>query len=133
MLAWLVPHVTAAVSAHVLCTPYNHTPCHFMQSHIRKLHAYLAVTCHLHFWQTDWGLLCATVVTRGWKNTEIRVTWTSLNNSTKCQTMPIQRPSGQRHCKWCNRQKAYLSVHFTSTIKRQTTQIRHLNTSVSWV
>ena len=34
-LAWLVPHETAAVSAQVLCTPYNHAPCHFMQSHIR--------------------------------------------------------------------------------------------------
>ena len=33
-LLWLVPHETAAVSAQVLCTPYNHAPCHFMQSHI---------------------------------------------------------------------------------------------------
>ena len=64
--AWLVSHETAALSAQVLRTPYNHAPCHFMQSHIRKVHAYLAVTCHQHFWQTDWGLLCATVVTRGW-------------------------------------------------------------------
>ena len=38
-LAWLVPHETAAVSAQVLCTPYNHAPCYFMQSHIRKVHA----------------------------------------------------------------------------------------------
>ena len=29
-LAWLVPHETAAVSAQVLYTPYNHAPCHFM-------------------------------------------------------------------------------------------------------
>ena len=36
-LTWLVPHETAlAVSTQVLCTPYNHAPCHFMQSHIRK-------------------------------------------------------------------------------------------------
>ena len=28
-----VPHETAAVSAQVLCTPYNHAPRHFMQSH----------------------------------------------------------------------------------------------------
>ena len=41
-LAWLVPHGTAAVSAQVLCTPYNHAPCHFMQSHIRKVYACLA-------------------------------------------------------------------------------------------
>ena len=65
-LAWLVPHEIAAVSAQVLCTPYNHAPCHFMQSHIRKVYACLAVTCHLHFWRNDWGLLRATAVTRGW-------------------------------------------------------------------
>ena len=53
-------------SRRVLCTPYNHAPCHFMQSHIRKVHAYLAVTCHLHFWQNDRGLLRATAATRGW-------------------------------------------------------------------
>ena len=26
----------------------------------------IAVTCHLHFWQNDWGLLRATAVTQGW-------------------------------------------------------------------
>ena len=31
-----------------------------MQRHIHKVHVYLAVTCHLHFWQNDQGLLCAT-------------------------------------------------------------------------
>ena len=65
-LAWLVPHETAAVSAQVLCTPYNHAPCHFMQSHIRKVHACLAVTRYLHYWQNDRDLLRGTVVTRGW-------------------------------------------------------------------
>ena len=45
---------------------YNHARCHFMQSHIRKVYAYLAVTCHLHFWQNDRDLLRATAVTRGW-------------------------------------------------------------------
>ena len=53
-------------SRHVLCTPYNHAPCHFMQSHIGKVYACLAVTCHLRFWQDDRGLLRATAVTRGW-------------------------------------------------------------------
>ena len=37
-----------------------------MQSHIRKTHACLAVTCHLHFWQNDGDLLCITAVTRVW-------------------------------------------------------------------
>ena len=32
---------------------------------IHKVHASLAVTCHLHFWQNDWDLLRATAVTRG--------------------------------------------------------------------
>ena len=61
-----MPHETAAFSAQVLWTPYNHAPSHFMQSHIRKVYACLAVTCHLHFWQNDWDLLRATAVTRGW-------------------------------------------------------------------
>ena len=68
-LAWLVPQESAAresQSWRVLCTPYNHAPCHFMQSHIRKVYACLAVTCHLCFWQNDRGLLRATAVTRGW-------------------------------------------------------------------
>ena len=41
-LAWLVPQESAAresQSRRVLCTPYNHAPCHFMQSHIRKVYA----------------------------------------------------------------------------------------------
>ena len=45
---------------------YNHAPCHFMQSHIRHVHACLAVACHLHLWQNDRDLLRATAVTRGW-------------------------------------------------------------------
>ena len=62
VLTWLVPRETAAISAQILCTPYNHAPCHFMQSHICKVYVCLAVTCHLHFWRHDRGLLRATVV-----------------------------------------------------------------------
>ena len=40
-----------------------------MQSHIRKVYACLAVTCHLHFWQNDRDLLHATAVTRDWTET----------------------------------------------------------------
>ena len=36
------------------------------KSHIRKVYACLAVTCHLHFWQNDRDFLRATVVTQGW-------------------------------------------------------------------
>ena len=64
-LAWLRPHEIAAISAQVLCTPHNHAPRHFMQSHIRKVYACSAVTCHLQFWQNDRDLLRDTAVTRG--------------------------------------------------------------------
>ena len=61
-----MPHETAAISVQVLRTLYNRAPCHFMQSHMRKVYVCLAVTCHLHFWQNDRDLLYATAVTRGW-------------------------------------------------------------------
>ena len=53
---------TAAVPAHVLCTPYAHAPAYsFVGSHIRSgVHARLAVTCHLLFWQNDRNLFRAT-------------------------------------------------------------------------
>ena len=38
----------------------------FNKSHMRKVYACFAVTCHLHFWQNDRDFLCATVVTRVW-------------------------------------------------------------------
>ena len=65
-LTWLAPHEIAVVSVQVLCTPYSHAWCHFMQSCMRKVYACLAVTCHLHFWQNDQDLLHATAVTWGW-------------------------------------------------------------------
>ena len=37
------------------------------------VHVYLAVTCHLHFWQNDWDLLCVTAVHGGGMDTKIRV------------------------------------------------------------
>ena len=37
-----------------------------------SVYACSGVTCHLHFWQNDWGLLRATAVTRGWNRHQIR-------------------------------------------------------------
>ena len=51
VVAWLLPCEMAAISAHsVYICIITH---HFMQSHIRRVYACLAVciTCHLHFWQ----------------------------------------------------------------------------------
>ena len=81
VVTWLVPHETVAVW---VWSVYTIQPCtmshHLMQSHICRVHAGLAVNCHLHFWQNDEDLLHATDITRGgggggggveW-NTEIR-------------------------------------------------------------
>ena len=46
--------------------PCTRLECHFIQSHMGRVYACLAVTCHLHFWQNDRDLLRATAVTRGW-------------------------------------------------------------------
>ena len=51
----------------ILCTPCNHTPCHITKSQKCRVHVCLAITCHLHFWQSDQDLLHATAVTHGWK------------------------------------------------------------------
>ena len=38
-----------------------------------RVYACLGLTCHLHFWQNDRGLLRATAVTRRWNGHRIRV------------------------------------------------------------
>ena len=80
----MVPRETAALSAHVLCIPYNHTLVYsvtfFKATYVRCMTVRLAVTCHLYFWQNDRDLVRATAVTRvgvgGWgggTDTEIKV------------------------------------------------------------
>ena len=76
-----------------LCTPYNHAPCHFTQSHIRKVYACLAVTCHLQFWQNDRDLSRATAVTRGGTDTEIGVS---------TESRPWRRKFSRRSSRYSN-------------------------------
>ena len=59
-----------------------------MQSHIRKVYACLAVTCHLHFWQNDGIFLRATAVTGGGTDTEIRVSTESRPRRRKFSRHP---------------------------------------------
>ena len=99
-LAWLVPQESAAresQSRRVLCTPYNHAPYHFMQSHICKVYACLAVTCHLHFWQNDGGsFTCYCSNTGGGTDTKIRVStesWPWRRKFSRCSS----RDSNPRH------------------------------------
>ena len=56
------------LSQHKFCV--HHTTMHHFTVLLFKatcrMHVCLAVTCQLLFWQNDWDLLCATVVTWGW-------------------------------------------------------------------
>ena len=51
-----------------LCTTLRY---HFIRSHMRKVHARLAVTWPLHFWLNGWDILCATAIKllfKGYRN-----------------------------------------------------------------
>ena len=70
-------------------TTRHHMSRHFMQSHIRRMHACLAVTCHLHFWRNDRDFLRATAVTRGWNGYR--------NKSTKSSSQREREREFSRH------------------------------------
>ena len=54
-------HVKLLPSWHILCTPFNLV----ISYKCTYVGCMRVVTCHLHFWQNDRDLLCATVVTQG--------------------------------------------------------------------
>ena len=78
-------------------------PRHFMQRHIRRVYAYLDVTCHLHFCQNDQDLLRAAAVTRGWngyrnKSTEswpwrIKINYPAAPTGTQTRDLSITSPA----------------------------------------
>ena len=88
--------VELLLSRRVLCTPYNHAPCHFVQSHIRK--GACVFDCNLppDPLEQDRGLLRATVVARGWnghrnKSQHRRLTHSSYRDSNP---RPFNHKSG---------------------------------------
>ena len=91
----LVPCETAAVSAHVLCIPYNHAPVFSVTSFEVTYVVWLclAVTCHLHFWQNERDILH---VIRGRTDTEIRVSTESWP-WRRTSSGPSNRNSNPRH------------------------------------
>ena len=107
VVTWLVLRETAAVWAQVLCTPSNHAPvlrCHFIQSHIGRVHVCLAVTCHLCFWQTDRGVR-ATAVTLGWNGYQSKsCPWRRNFSRCSCQGLEsgIFRSLVRRSNHWAN-------------------------------
>ena len=60
-----------------------------MQSHTHKVHVFLAVTCHLHFWQNDWDLLHSTAVTQ--LNLTLSLPWCHLKATSKRVKFQILR------------------------------------------
>ena len=97
-------HKKLLPSRRILCTPYNHAPCHFMQSHICKVYACLAVTCHLCFCKNDRGLLCATAVTQGWNGYRNKSQHRKLTLEKKI-LLPLQQgfePETLRSRVWCS-------------------------------
>ena len=108
-------HMKLLLSRCILCTPYNHAQCHFMKSHICKVHACLAVTCHLHVWQNDWDLLHAAAVTqvcnRYWNKSQHRKL--TLKKKILQGLEPMTFQSWVWHCNhW-----AVLIPYSTGTIK----------------
>ena len=97
-------HMKLLPSRHVLCTPHNHVPCHFMQSHIRKVYACLAATCHLHFWQNDLDLLHAAAVTRGWNRYRNKSQHRELTLEKKILPLLLQgfKPMTFQSQVWCS-------------------------------
>ena len=60
-----------------------------------RVSACLGITCHLHFWQNDQGLLGATAVARGWNRHGIRVSteswlWWRKFPCCSCQDLNLQ-------------------------------------------
>ena len=82
----------AAISAQVPCTPLNHVPVYSVTLFKARVYVSLAVTCHLCFWQNDWDLLHATVLTWGWNGY-----W---NKST--ESWPWRRKLSRRSCRDSN-------------------------------
>ena len=79
------------------CSVYTIQPCtslqcHFIQSNVHRVHVCLAVMCHLHFWQNDQALLCATSVTPGGTDTkQLRVStesWPWRRKSSHQDSIP---------------------------------------------
>ena len=95
------PHYawTTAVSPHRLC--WVKGVCVF------------GLICHLHFWQNDQGLLCATAVTRGWNRPQIR-------NSTQCWLW--RRKFSKRSC-WDSNSQPF--NHETAALTNKLSQLQH--------
>ena len=87
------------IGSHTMTGPQQSAHSNFIGS---RVHAHIGVTCHLHFWLNDWGLLHATAVTQGWNGHRIRVRtqswlWRRKVSCRLCQALnsqPFDHESG---------------------------------------
>ena len=108
---WLVPWETAAVSAQVLCTPYNHAPAYSVTLSV----GCMCVTCHLHVWQTDRDFLRATAVTR---------VWDGYRNNSQHRKLTLEKNIYRRRsCRDSNPKP-----QFRSRVRQATTELSPLPT-----
>ena len=91
----------AAVSAHVLCTPYDHAPVYSVTSCETTFVGcicVIAATCHLHLWQNERDLLRATAVTLGWNGYRVRrvrrESWAGIESCFLCVVFYLAALSG---------------------------------------
>ena len=104
-----------------------------------RVYACLGVTCHLHFWQNDRGLLRATAVTRGWNGHRIRVStqswlWRRKFSCRSCQDsnlQPFDHESSALTNK-CHTQQLYISdqnrsAWLVGASKNKLTRINKIN------
>ena len=84
-LLFVIVLFSALEQTHIALCTVPTQPCtmsrHFNESHIQRMHACLAVTCYLHFWQNDRDLIRATAVTRGGTDTQIKFSRRSCRDS----------------------------------------------------
>ena len=85
-----MPRDTAAISAEVLCVPYSHAPDYSVTLPGCMCVMCFAVTCFLHFWQSDQYLLHATAVTQGWNGYRNKSQHRKLTLEKKILSPPLQ-------------------------------------------
>ena len=87
-----------------------------MQSHISKVHTCLAVTCHQHFWQNDWDLLCATAVTREWNRCRNKSQHRKLTLEKKKSPAARSRDSNSKSAGLSADKRSYILLSLEATV-----------------
>ena len=104
-----------------------------------KVHACLAVTCHMCFWQNDWDILHATAVTQGWnvyqnKSPHRKLT---LEKTILLWLLPGLEPNTFQSQVWCSNHGAVHAPHVLPSVltvlcvysSKHWTQKRHSSTN----